>query len=121
VYSGFEMLSHLGSDVEEEYIRSCFVKGEFPGDVWGLKCAVKILACWCPGFAEDLLVAHSENSMSLLFLLSLLSLLFYTLELLVEIILIRLSFYFSSLLELQPSHLSVTSIYTFLYSTNFSV
>jgi hypothetical protein len=65
-----------------------------------------------------LLVNHGENSTSLLFLLSLLSLLFYTLELLVEIILIRLSFYFSSLLELQPSHLSVTSIYTFLYSTN---
>jgi hypothetical protein len=45
VFSGFEMLSHLGSDVEGEYIRSCFVKGEFPADVWGLECAVKILAC----------------------------------------------------------------------------
>ncbi|KAE8454658.1 hypothetical protein EG329_000281 [Mollisiaceae sp. DMI_Dod_QoI] len=61
VFSGKEVSSTLGSDGNEEHIQSCFVKGEFPEDVWKLPYAVRILGCWCPGFAKDLLAAHSKD------------------------------------------------------------
>jgi hypothetical protein len=38
-----------------------FVRGQFPNDVWGLPKAVRILACWCPGFARDFLDARKTK------------------------------------------------------------
>jgi hypothetical protein len=58
VLSGKEMFSSVEGG---EHIQSCLAKGEFPEDVWELPSAVRILACWCPGFAKDLLAARSMD------------------------------------------------------------
>jgi hypothetical protein len=57
--SGKEMFNGIGEDDGD--IESHFIKGEFPEDVWELPKAVRILGCWCPGFAKDLLAAHRAN------------------------------------------------------------
>jgi len=44
-----------------DHIQCCLAKGEFPEDVWELPNAVRILACWCPGFAEDLMAARHKD------------------------------------------------------------
>jgi len=61
VLSGTEMMSDLDTSESVEHIQSCFVNGEFPENVWGLPYAVRILGCWCPGFAQDLLAAHGND------------------------------------------------------------
>jgi len=61
VLSGKEMMSDLGNGEMREKIQSRYVKGEFPEDVWELRGVVRVLGCWCPGFAKDLLAARSKD------------------------------------------------------------
>lgn len=55
----------LGGLLYETYsgtqLRGDPAKGEFPEDVWEMPHAIRILSCWCPKFAQDLLAAHREN------------------------------------------------------------
>jgi hypothetical protein len=54
----FDDLGDDGNEVSE--IEKRFVAGEFPDDVWGLEAAVRILGCWCPPFAEEVVVLRHE-------------------------------------------------------------
>ena len=55
------MLSELDTGENVEHIQSCFIKGEFPENVWELPCAVRILGYWCPGFVQELLAARGND------------------------------------------------------------
>ncbi len=63
VLSGKEVPGDLGNGEKAEHIQFCFAKGEFPEDIWELPRAVRILGCWCPGFAKDLLATHRKDGM----------------------------------------------------------
>ncbi|PMD22412.1 hypothetical protein NA56DRAFT_702771 [Hyaloscypha hepaticicola] len=59
VLSGKELLNELGG--KESSIESRFRKGEFPDNVWELPYSNKILACWCPQFAKNLLAENQAK------------------------------------------------------------
>lgn len=77
VFSGNKIFS---SEKGEEHIQAYFVGGKLPEDIWGLPCAVRILACWCPGFAKDLLAAHRMDGTLFVSLCNFLSIRFSSLE-----------------------------------------
>jgi hypothetical protein len=58
--SGHGIQTDLGHTQEDEIkIQSRYTEGLFPDDVWELDKAVRILACWCPEFAKELLEQRS--------------------------------------------------------------
>lgn len=60
--AGHQLFEDIGQDEkDEEEIHSLITKGEFPEELWTLKMAVRILACWCPAFAKEMLAAHGKG------------------------------------------------------------
>lgn len=58
--SGHDVHTELGHKQEYEVeIQRRYTKALFPEDVWELDKAVRILACWCPEFAKELLEKRS--------------------------------------------------------------
>lgn len=53
----YELISgnKLFPELTDQEIQTHFGEGQFPDDVWGLSKAVRILACWNPDFAKELL------------------------------------------------------------------
>jgi hypothetical protein len=62
------------SERDEEEIERRYVEGPFPDDVWSSDKAVRILACWCPEFARELLDSRGNGKISIPFALPLLPL-----------------------------------------------
>ncbi|TVY43344.1 hypothetical protein LOCC1_G004604 [Lachnellula occidentalis] len=60
----YELISGntLFAELDDETIQTRYAKGEFPDDVWGLSKAVRILACWCPDIAKQLLGARGNDN-----------------------------------------------------------
>jgi len=61
----YELISGntLFAELDDETIRTRYAKGEFPDDVWELSRAVRILACWCPDIAKQLLGARGNGKL----------------------------------------------------------
>ena len=59
----YELISgnQLFPDLDDEGIQTRYARGEFPDDVWQLSKAVRILACWCPDIAKQLLGGARGN------------------------------------------------------------
>lgn len=57
VLSGKRIFEELG----EEEVQGRYARGEFPDDVWGMGKAVRVLACWCPDVAWELLEAKGSG------------------------------------------------------------
>ncbi|KAG4427631.1 hypothetical protein IFR05_016885 [Cadophora sp. M221] len=63
--SGGQLFTDIGPDEnDEEEIQSSIKKGEFPEKLWTLPMAIRILACWCPDFAKEMLTAHGKGTFS---------------------------------------------------------
>jgi hypothetical protein len=61
--SGHGIQTDLGHKQEDGIkIQSRYTEGLFPDDVWELDKAVRILACWCPEFAKELLKQRSMQN-----------------------------------------------------------
>ena len=62
VISGKQLFGDIGQDKEdEEEIHSLITKGEFPEDLWSLPMALRVLACWCPAFAKEMLATRGKG------------------------------------------------------------
>lgn len=59
--SGNELFPNLDKTVREEEIQACYVEGRFPDDVWSSPMVVRVLACWCPEFAKELLESKGNG------------------------------------------------------------
>jgi serine/threonine protein kinase len=59
----YELISGnpLFPKLDDEEIQTHYARGEFPDDVWELSKAVRILACWCPDIAKQLLGARGNG------------------------------------------------------------
>jgi hypothetical protein len=59
----YELISgnRLFPELSDEDIQTQYAEGKFPEDVWGLSKAVRILACWNPDLAKELLGAHGTG------------------------------------------------------------
>jgi hypothetical protein len=59
----YELISSnkLFPELADEDIQTQYTEGKFPDDVWGLSKAVRILACWNPDFAKELLGARGNG------------------------------------------------------------
>ena len=54
--SGKQLFQNIGQDNEEmDKIRSLLTKGDFSDDIWTLPMSPRIVACWCPSFAKEML------------------------------------------------------------------
>ncbi|KAH7333295.1 hypothetical protein BKA65DRAFT_479850 [Rhexocercosporidium sp. MPI-PUGE-AT-0058] len=59
--SGNQLFGDIGPDEkDEEQIRSLITEEKFPEDLWALPMAPRILACWCPAFAKEMLAAYGK-------------------------------------------------------------
>jgi len=58
--SGHGLCTNLGDKENRNEIQRKYTEGLFPDEVWGLDKAVRILACWCPAFAKQLLERRSS-------------------------------------------------------------
>lgn len=52
-----------GSADDEEKIQLLIAIGEFPEDIWGLSTAPRILGCWCPAFAKEMLASRGKGTL----------------------------------------------------------
>ena len=60
--SGNPLFGDIGPDEkDEEEIHLLITEGKFLEDLWKLPMAVRILACWCPAFAKEMLAAHGKG------------------------------------------------------------
>jgi hypothetical protein len=59
--SGHGLCTDLGDKENGNSIQRKYKEGLFPDEVWGLDKAVRILACWCPAFAKQLLERRSAR------------------------------------------------------------
>lgn len=60
--SGHGLCTDLGDKQENgNEIQRKYTEGLFPDEVWALDKAVRILACWCPAFAKQLLEKRSTR------------------------------------------------------------
>ncbi|TVY78221.1 hypothetical protein LSUE1_G005604 [Lachnellula suecica] len=55
--------SRLFPYLNDEEIQAKYADGKFPEDVWELSKVVRILACWCPEFAKELLSARDSDTL----------------------------------------------------------
>ncbi|KAF7866870.1 hypothetical protein EAF04_005711 [Stromatinia cepivora] len=61
--SGEQLFGDIGLDKnEEEEIHSLINKGEFLENLWTLLMAIRILVCWCPEFAKEMLAAYGKGT-----------------------------------------------------------
>jgi hypothetical protein len=60
--SGNQLFGDIGLEgKDEEEIHSLITRGDFPEDLWTLPMVVRILACWCPAFAKEMLAVHGKG------------------------------------------------------------
>jgi hypothetical protein len=63
----YELISgkQLFHEEEEENIQTMISQGAFPQDLWTLPMAPRILACWCPAFAKEMLAARGAGTFTI--------------------------------------------------------
>ncbi|KAI9746309.1 MAG: hypothetical protein M1818_000020 [Claussenomyces sp. TS43310] len=63
IFSGHQPFYEVPESVDaEEKIRALIGRGDFPDDIWGLSKAPRILGCWCPAFAKEMLTSRGKGS-----------------------------------------------------------